>query len=248
MSVPYFNSFVVVLVEPRGPANVGSVTRAMKNMGFSCLRLVKPGEWYGPEARMMAMGARDLLESAEVFDTLPEALADCGHAVATTCRGGPLRSGGRSPRELASHLFSLAASNRVALVFGPEDRGLTNQELALCQSVCTIPTDSELSSLNLAQAVLIVCYECCLAAAAEPPHAVPELATHKELEAMYEQMHEELRRIGFLQGSHQEHMMSAIRQMFGKVGLTRREVRILRGIFQQMRWYVDVGHEKEKHT
>jgi tRNA/rRNA methyltransferase len=248
MSDPSFHSFVVVLVEPRGPANVGSVARAMKNMGFSSLRLVRPGEWSSPEARMMAMGGRDVLESAEIFDTLPEALADCAHAVATTRRGGPLRSDVLSPREMARHLLSLAASNRVALVFGPEDRGLSNRELALCQAVCTIPADADTSSLNLAQAVLIVCYECYLAGGGEPPPAAPELATHEELEAMYGQMREELKRIGFLQGSHQEHIMVALRQMFGKAGLTSRETRILRGIFQQMRWYVDVGHEKEKRT
>ncbi len=105
-----------------------------------------------------------------------------------------------------------------------------------------------MSSLNLAQAVLILCYECYLAAQGEPPAEAPKLASHAELEAMYEQMREELERIGFLVGSHQEHVMAAIRQMLGRTSLTSREVRILRGIFQQMRWYIEVGHEKEKQT
>lgn len=248
MSVPSLESFVVVLVEPKGAANVGSVSRAMKNMGFSRLRLVQAGEWYGPEARMMAMAGRDVLESAEVFGSLPEAVADCGHVVATTRRGGSLRAGGRPPREMARNLLSLAAANRVALVFGPEDRGLSNEELALCQAVCTIPADPEMSSLNLAQAVLILCYECYLAAGGEPPPVAPEMAAHGELEAMYEQMEEELARIGFLQGSHREHMMVVLRQMFGKAELTSREVRIVRGIFQQMRWYLEAGYEKEQRT
>jgi tRNA/rRNA methyltransferase len=220
----------------------------MKNMGFQRLRLVKPVDWYGPEARMMAMKARDVLESAESHDTLAGALSDCGYAVATTRRVGPHRSGGLPPRRLARRLLEMAETNRVALVFGPEDRGLSNQELALCQAVCNIPAEPSMSSLNLAQAVMILCYECYLAAADGPPAESPRLASHGELEAMYAQMREELERIGFLQGSHQEHVMAAIRKMFGKTGLTTREVRILRGIFQQMRWYVDVGHEKERQA
>ena len=225
---------------------MGSVARAMKNMGFRRLRLVNPGEWYGAEARMMAVKARDVLESAEVFTNLADAVADCGYVVATTRRGGSLRSGGRSPRQMARGLLCLGTSNRVALVFGPEDRGLTNRELSLCQAICTIPAEPSFSSLNLAQAALLVCYECYLAAGGEPPETAPALAPHSELEAMYEQMRTELERIGFLHGSHQEHVMAAIRKMFGKAALTRREVRILRGIFQQMKWYIEVGHSKER--
>ncbi len=140
---------------------------------------------------MMAMGGRDVLESAETYETLPQAVADCGYVVATTRRGGPLRAGGQPPRVMARKLLALGASNRVALVFGPEDRGLSNAELALCQAVCTIPADPATSSLNLAQAVLIVCYECYLAAGGEPPAAEPERANQDALEAMYEQMREE---------------------------------------------------------
>lgn len=246
MSNPALDSFAVVLVEPKGPANVGSVARAMKNMGLSRLRLVEPGDWYAPEAKMMAMKARDVLESAELFDSLPAALADCGYVVATTRREGSLREGGRPPRELAPGLLSLGVANRVGLVFGPEDRGLSNQELTLCHAVCTIPAEPEFSSLNLAQAVLIVCYELYLASGGAPPPAAPKLATHSETEAMYAQLREELERIGFLQGTHKEHVMEALRQMYGKAALTYREVRIIRGIFQQMRWYVDVGHLKEQ--
>ncbi|MFQ6671955.1 MAG: RNA methyltransferase [Candidatus Tectimicrobiota bacterium] len=247
MNAPLLDAFVVVLVEPQGPANVGSVARAMKNMGVRALRLVNPGEWYGPEARKMAMRGRDVLEAATLYEDLAEALSDCGYVVATTRRGGPLRSGGQPPRELARHWLEVAATNRVALVFGPEDRGLSNQELSLCQAVCTIPAEPAFSSLNLAQAVLLVCYECYLASGAgEPPPAAPSLAPHEELEAMFGQMRTELERIGFLQGSHQDHIMIALRQMFGRAGLTSREVRILRGIFQQMRWYIDEGSHRER--
>jgi tRNA/rRNA methyltransferase len=245
VSFPSLDAFVVVLVEPRGPANVGAVARAMKNMGFRRLRLVKPVDWYGPEARMMALRARDVLESAQHFESLKEAVADCGHVVATTCRLGSKRSGARPPRELASHLLSLASSNQVALVFGPEDRGLSNAELSLCQTICTIPANPEFSSLNLAQAVLLICYECYLAAQGEPPPPPsPALATQAELEALYGQMRPELERIGFLTGSHQEHVMVAIRRMLERAELTSREVRILRGIFQQMKWFAEEGHKK----
>ena len=247
MNVTPLEAFVVVLVEPQGPANVGSVARAMKNMGFGRLRLVSPGEWYGPEARKMSMKGRDVLEAAELFESLADAVADCGHVVATTRRGGPMRSAAKPPRELARDWVAVGAASRVALVFGPEDRGLSNQELSLCQGVCTIPAEPAVSSLNLAQAVLIVCYECYLASeGSEPPGGATPLASHADLEAMYEQMRPELERIGFLQGSHADHIMFALRQMFGRAGLTEREVRIIRGIFQQMRWYIEEGSLRER--
>ncbi|MEE9305519.1 MAG: RNA methyltransferase [bacterium] len=246
MTASPLDAFAVVLVEPQGPANIGSVARAMKNMGFGDLRLVNPGEWYGPDARKMAMKGRDVLEAARIFENLAEAVADCGYVVATTRRGGPYRADGQPPRELARHWLTVAAANRVALVFGPEDRGLSNQELGLTQAVCTIPAEPAFSSMNLAQAVLIMCYECYLVSGeGEPPRTSPPRASQAELEAMYDHMRDELKAIGFLQGSHQDHIMFVLRQMFGRTGLTNREVRIIRGIFQQMRWYIEEGSKRE---
>ncbi len=200
MNATPLDAFVVVLVEPQGPANVGSVARAMKNMGFSRLRLVSPGEWYGPEARKMSMKGRDVLEAAELFESLADAVADCGHVVATTRRGGPMRSGAKPPRELARDWIAVGAASRVALASG----------------------------------------------GSEPPGGATPLAPQADLEAMYEQMRPELERIGFLQGSHADHIMFALRQMFGRAGLSEREVRIIRGIFQQMRWYIEEGSLRER--
>src|SRR6266702_2647096 len=149
----------VILVESQGPGNVGMVCRAMKNMGLTDLRLVNPCPLDHPDAAMYAVSAKDILASASLFPTLAEALADCPLSVATTRRHGKYRQEISSPEEISEKLHQQLGSNRAALVFGREDSGLTTEEVALCRWQSTIPTADEYGSLNLAQAVLIFCYE-----------------------------------------------------------------------------------------
>ena len=160
-------NFAFVLVRPLQAGNVGSAARALKNMGLGDLRLVAPRAAAGGRAAAsMAVHAGDVLRNAQRYDSLGDALADCTLAVGTTCRPGLYRSGVVGLREAAAQLVAEAAANRVAIIFGPEDTGLVNRELKLCQRLITIPTAPEYPSLNLAQAVMLVAYELMMAAGA----------------------------------------------------------------------------------
>ena len=236
----------VVLVNPQGPLNVGAVARAMKNMGAEELVLVNP--LYPPthpHAVAMASGARDLLERAEVVPSLEEALRPCSFTVGTTRRKGKRRQGILTPKEIAPEVLRVARDYRVALIFGPEDRGLSNEELDLCQEIVTIPAHPRYGSLNLAQAVMILLYELFLAA--HPTHRESrKLATSEELEGMYRHMEEVLLRIGFLDPNNPKRMMTALRRLFGRARLDSREVRIIRGIMRQVNWVAEqMGKKKE---
>src|SRR3954447_21262571 len=156
-------NFAFVLFKPKSPGNIGAVARALKNMGFRDLRLVAPAQPLDIRAEAMAVHGRDLLASAAIYPDLISALEDRTLVVGTTARAGPYRSETRSVREVCAEL-PVSEDSRIALVFGPEDFGLTNQELKLCQRLLTIPTAAEYPSLNLAQAVLVVAYELMLAA------------------------------------------------------------------------------------
>jgi tRNA/rRNA methyltransferase len=228
----------VVLVEPQHPGNIGAVARAMKNMAVSRLILVNPADHLAMEARMMAMHAVDILQHAQVVDTLSQAVADAGYVVGTTRRLGKSRQAQHSSRTIAPLLLELAASNPVALVFGREDSGLSNDELAQCHELIYIPAHPTFGSLNLAQAVLLVCYELYLATASHPMAALPPLATAAELERLYTRMRAVLRRIGFLHGSNPDRMMGYFRRFFARHGLKSRDVKIFLGVFRQVEWYI----------
>jgi tRNA/rRNA methyltransferase len=228
----------VVLVEPQHSGNIGGVARAMKNMALSRLVLVNPADHLAMEARMMAMHAFDILQHAEVVGTLSRAVADAGYVVGTTRRLGKSRQAQHSSRSIAPLLLELAGSNPVALVFGREDSGLTNDELAQCHELISIPAHPTFGSLNLAQAVLLVCYELYVTTATQPLSTLPTLATTAELERLYAGMHEVLRRIGFLHGSSPDRMMGYFRRFFARYGLKSRDVKIFLGVFRQVEWYI----------
>jgi tRNA/rRNA methyltransferase len=231
----------VVLVRPQFAGNIGSVCRAMKNMGLSKLLLVSPAQDpLSPEARMMATSARDILEAAKIFSTLPEALAAFRWIAATSARKGRNRGPFISPREIGPEIIAQARSIPVAILFGPEDKGLTNEELAPCHALISIPTQVRLSSLNLAQAVMIVGYELFLAGLAAQPTApgiAPPLAEFQKTEAMYAHLEELLLRIGFLDPKNPKRILHTFRRIFGRANLSDRDVSILRGVFRQLEWY-----------
>jgi tRNA/rRNA methyltransferase len=230
----------VVLVRAKSSGNVGSVARAMKNMGLADLCLVAPRRYRPHVAAKMAVHASDTLERVKLCGSLGEAIADCGWVVGTTCRPGPYRGRALSPREAAPEILSVSSGNRVALVFGPEDHGLSNDELKLCHELVTIPTDSGYASLNLAQAVLVCLYELFLARHAHRSPA-PTLATSDRLERMYRNLGRALVRIGFLHGANPEHIMFTVRRIFGRARLDPREVAIWLGIARQIEWFAEGG-------
>jgi tRNA/rRNA methyltransferase len=230
----------IVLVRSKNSGNVGSVARAMKNMGLGDLRLVAPRRYRPVAAAAMAVHAADVLERARRHDSLREAIADCGWVVGTTCRHGPYRSRSLTPREAAVELLAVGAARPVGLVFGPEDHGLSNEELKLCHELVTIPADSRYPSLNLAQAVLVCSYELFLLR--HPSRAAgPVLATSERLERMYDQLGRALLRIGFLHGANPDHIMFTLRRVFGRARLDVREASIWLGISRQIQWFAEGG-------
>lgn len=229
--------FEVVLVGPQNAGNVGAVARAMLNMGLERLVLVAPQcDPRAPEAERMARDAKPLLEKAVVVETIEEALAECHYAVATTARQGKRREAAFTIRQAAPELVHKASEgHRIALVFGPENRGLSARHLARCQEAITIPT-AAFKSLNLAQAVMIVAYELLLAAGESRICRKPGRATLGRQEALFEDLQKILLEIGYLDAQNPEHLMLDLRRLFGRAGLSEREVNILRGMVRQIRW------------
>jgi tRNA/rRNA methyltransferase len=239
----------VVLVRPLGSANVGSAARAMKNMGVGELTLVQPAVRRYAAAEAMAVHARDLVRRARVVQNLAAAVADCALVVGTTCRGGPYRAAAEAVETLAPTILAAAAHGPVALVFGPEDHGLSNDDLRHCQRLVTIDTSAQYASLNLAQAVLLVCYDLrrvARGAAATARVAAPARAG--AVQRMYEHLQRALLRIGFLHPQNPEHLMFALRRLFGRARLDEQEVRILLGIARQIEWFARAGRKAATDT
>jgi tRNA/rRNA methyltransferase len=235
----------IVLVEPQSPGNVGMVCRAMKNMGLRHLRLVKGCRTDQSDARRFAVAARDLLDEAVRYESLEEALADIEISVATTRRMGKYRQETMEPTEMVAKLRERMGASRVALVFGREDNGLSTDELALCRWQATIPTSDEYGSLNLAQAVLIFCYE--VSRGLVPGVKAPEreMAATGELEVLYQHMEKTLYEIGFLDATNPAHLMRTLRRIFARAELDTREVSVLRGMMSQMDWAIDAMKRRE---
>jgi tRNA/rRNA methyltransferase len=230
------NNTAIVLVEPQSPGNVGMVCRAMKNMGLSELRLVNPCKIDHPDAVMFAVSARNLLEQARIYPTLTEAIADCPISIATTRRHGKYRQEIHTPEEIVANVLKQGADNRSAFVFGREDSGLTTDEVALCRWQSTIPTGESYGSLNLAQAVLIFCYELRKGMASNASSNERELAVTSLTEPLYDHMEQSLLRIGFLNPQNPAHLMRSLRRIFARAELDEREVAILRGVLAQIDW------------
>jgi tRNA/rRNA methyltransferase len=245
------SSFSIILVEPQGPLNIGSVCRAMANFGFDDLRLVNPQtDHLSEDARRMAVKATPLLENATVLPSLAAALADCHFAMAATRRIGGYREDFCYPDQAAQELLPLCTCGRVGLVFGREDHGLFNSELDLCQRLITIPTADELRSMNLAQAVSLCLYEIYKAKQAFICHVpVKKLASSVQLEAMLQHMRQCMVGVKYLNFQNPEHIVRTYRHIFGRAQLDEREVRTLQGLWSHIEWLTgrekDDGHPNE---
>src|SRR5262245_47030534 len=227
----------IVLVRPSRPANVAAACRAMKNMGLRSLRLVGPPAGLDhPEARALAYGAWDVLDAASVFADLRGAVADAALVAGTSGRTGALALG---PRAFAADAAVRTGQGRVAVVFGPEASGLTNDELAHCHLLIHIPTDVAQPSLNLAQAVLVVAYEIHLSVLEPAARAAPEepvAATAGEVEAALDDLREALLEIGYLNPANPNAILSELRALVARSRPTPRDVTLLRGIARQVAW------------
>jgi tRNA/rRNA methyltransferase len=231
------NDIIIILVEPQSPGNIGMTCRAMKNMGLTQLRIVKGCDRFDAESLKFAVAARDLLESAQVFPDLASAMADCTLSVGTTRRHGKYRQEILSPVEVAGHFREQVTPEcRAAIVFGREDSGLTTDELSLCRWHATIPTSDQYGSLNLAQSVLLFCYELGKAGESVGGGRPLELAKSAEMEALFAHFNSSLERIGFLNEQNPAHMMRSLRRIFFRANLDSREVTVLRGMLTQIDW------------
>jgi tRNA/rRNA methyltransferase len=236
MSDPVAAEPAIVLVEPQLSENIGTAARAMANFGLTDLRLVKPRDgWPSDKARSAASGADHVIDRVRVFTSLPEAIADLTFVYATTARMREVAKRVVGPREAASaSLAQIRVGNAVGYLFGRERTGLNNEEVSLADEILTLPVNPSFSSLNIAQAVLIVAYEWRLVAAGETlPFAteIAEQAPRDQLVAMFEHLENALDDAGFFRPSEKRpHITLAIRAMLQRAGLTEQEVRTLRGM------------------
>lgn len=224
------------MVETSHPGNIGAVARAMKNMCMSELYLVAPKIFPSADATSRASGADDLLASAKCCDSLQEAIADCQIVIGASARSRTIAVPEESPRICAERLAVEAQDKKVAILFGRENSGLKNHELDLCQTLLTIPSNAEYSSLNIAAAVQVVCYELLVASgqyAVKPEVRDVALASSAQMESFYEHLYQALDEIGFINPEKSTSIMRRLRRVYHRAALDTKELDILRGILKK---------------
>jgi tRNA/rRNA methyltransferase len=234
----------IVLVETLYSGNIGSTCRAMANMGLNDLALVNPRCVDGwADADRLACHATEILQGRRTCATLAEAVGDCAAVVGATARLGLYRQHVRTPRDLAPDLLELTARDgRVALVFGREDKGLFNDEIGICTHLTRIPVAPAYASLNIAQAVLLCCYELYLACGSyEAPLEKSDLAPASQRIKLLEMWRAMLLRIGFMKDDKADHMMQGIQRVFARGAQTSDDVHILMGVARQADWAARTG-------
>ena len=224
----------IVLCRPSHPGNVGAAARAMKTMGLSDLRLVAPERFPAKEDQWLATHAQEVLQEAKVVGSLKEAIADCAAAFALSARPREWSPQVLDVRSAASRAVEIPG--RVAFVFGSEEAGLTNEEMFACQFLVHIPANPAFSSLNLAQAVQVACYELFVSSGGKAPASRPEkLATVEDVEGLYMHLEEASVRSGFYVPESRSKLPERLRRLFSRVpALEREEVNIVRGLLKAL--------------
>jgi tRNA/rRNA methyltransferase len=240
----------IVLNKPKYSANIGLVARCAVNMGIERLFVITNGRQYDQDeikrtATHCASGF--IKEEMRYFDRLDSALSQCNYVVGTTARTGNtnLKRSITTPRKMAAQLTSISCENDVALLFGPEDRGLTNNELRYCDLLVTIPTSGRLKSINLSHAVMVLCYEIFVTENAPRTAFSPRLATSKEKEDMFDHLKDIFIKINFINPENPEYWMTSIRNFFSRTKLHAKDVKIVRGVCRQIDLY---GRGKTKSS
>jgi TrmH family RNA methyltransferase len=233
------SSISVVLCRPRSGGNIGAAARAVKNMGIGRLVLVAPEDYHRAEARKFASNASDVLEGAPTFDTIEEAVAGCEIVLGTSRRIKSHRMRIMTPREAAGHVLENMGQGSAAILFGPEDNGLTSEELAKCHSVISIPSDDRQPSLNLAQAVIVIAYELRMGVDGLPPVRSFGSASETELDQMFKQTSAVLEKSGFFTRNPKERVLLHLKEIFANGVSTSQDARIIRGIFRRIGWALD---------
>jgi len=227
----------IVLVNTTHPGNIGGAARAMKNMGLAELYLVQPREYPAPRAVWRAAGARDVLAAATIVESVDEAIADCSLVVGTSARERRIPWPLLNPRECGEQIYSEAANHKTALLFGREDRGLTNDELQKCHYHVHIPSNPDYSSLNLATAVQVLAYEVRMASLADEQGKLPSITdwdqppvTAGDLEFFHEHLATTMAELQFYDAENPKQLLTRMRRLFNRVRMDQMEVSILRGL------------------
>ncbi len=240
----------VVLVEPIFGGNIGSVCRAMNNNGITDLAIVNPRpatDW--DDARKLACNAKAQLDARKEFKTLEEAVAGCTVVAGSSARTGFYRDTAHTPREFAPIALNSAKDHKIALVFGREDKGLFNEELALCTQIIQIPSSEQYTSLNLSHAVMVCCYELFTAAEVFQPSEEKADEANSELrERMFATWREMMIKTEFTHEQKLEHMMMGLRRIFSRGKLTVPDVKILMGLAKQSLWVADQWRKTMKDS
>jgi|TARA_B110000503_G_scaffold78681_1_gene120972 tRNA (cytidine32/uridine32-2'-O)-methyltransferase len=237
-----FDRVRIVLVNTSHPGNIGAAARALKNMGLCRLYLVEPKDYPADQAVWRAANALDVLNNAVVVDDLDSALSGCGLVVGTSARERRIPWPLMNPRECGIRVWKEAAEHDVAIVFGREDRGLTNEELHKCTYHVHIPSNPEYSSLNIASAVQVLCYEIRMASLANDAGCVPSFdewdqppAKINDLELYFEHLEQALVDIGFHDRANPRQTMTRLRRLYSRIRLDEMELSILRGVLTAIR-------------
>lgn len=232
-----FDNITIVLHQPRHPENIGSVARAMCNMGFSRLVVIDPPSFDRNKILKLAThAASHVVDKISICTDLKDALSHFNYVVGATARLGGQRQVVNTPSKLAQKLVPISIENRIAILFGPEDRGLSNEDIRYCHTLVNIPT-AEFSSLNIAQAVMIICYEIFTAGLEKNTKSTPRLASRHELDGMYDQLKDILVRISYINPENPDYWINNLRRFFSRLQLRAKEVSIIRGICRQIDWY-----------
>lgn len=229
----------IILVETSHPGNIGAVARAMKNMGLAELVLVNPQIFPHQDALSRAAGADDILESALVVDNLVEGIGDCHYVVGASARPRSIAWPSLLPKQCVKKILEEYRTENIAIVFGPEKSGLKNQDLDHCHALLNIPSSPEFSSLNLAMAVQIFCYELRSQFYDEQSYkgeSSIKNASVEEMENFYEHLESHLIVNEFLDPENPRHLMRRIRRLFNKASPDQNEINILRGILSSFEY------------
>lgn len=241
-----FSNIAIVLHQPRYSENIGSAARAMRNMGMDQLVVVDPEDYdLNKVLKLATHVASDIVENCRICADLKDALAPYNYVVGTTARLGKQRLVINTPSKLAKQLVPISIENRIAILFGPENSGLSNEDIRYCHTLVNIPT-AEFSSLNLAQAVMIMCYEIFTVGLEKDNKSIPRLASRHELDGMYDQLKEILVRISYINPENSDYWMNKLRHFFDRLQLRAKEVSIIRGICRQVNWYAKKCYEDGK--
>lgn len=238
----------IILVNPKISENIGASARAMKTMGLKDMLIINPRCQIDKFAFNLSVGSDDILENSRIFETLPEALREFGTVFATTRKKGKRRHNFITPLEMAEIMKSLCFQSKAAVVFGPEDYGLSNEHLSLCQYMVSIPTDSEFGSLNLSQAVMVICYEIHRLLSVidkENENDNNEYAEGKEIVNLLGTLEDTMKTIHYPVHKRIRNPVGHIKEIFARAMLRKREVNLLLGLLRHLR-YIGSRFWKEK--